>query len=284
MEKVLIGTCFRAHDERRGAGPAAHSSRWAAFWTSGKRVFGRQRRRRRWGTAEKARFVMRATGIRSKRIPRGRKEPRRAAPCAGRRAAARPAGSVTRRGNQADRARGPDAVGRLGDLSWNRPTRGDPQSPLRWTTKSTRKLAEELGVRDKISGECAYRRQPVARKRDTVCKVRVRRSRARHIRIATHSFAISTARSRYFIRRGSPSSPSTPRKKNWSGISRTQGRSGSARESRRRWMFTTSPMTLGKAIPYGVYDVSHNEGWVSVGIDHDTAQFAAATIHRSGGE
>ena len=37
---------------------------------------------------------------------------------------------------------------------------------------------------------------------------------------------------------------------------------------------------LGKAIPYGVYDLASNEGWVSVGIDHDTAQFAAATIRR----
>jgi hypothetical protein len=37
---------------------------------------------------------------------------------------------------------------------------------------------------------------------------------------------------------------------------------------------------LGKAIPYGVYDLASNEGWVSVGIDHDTAQFATATIRR----
>ncbi len=37
---------------------------------------------------------------------------------------------------------------------------------------------------------------------------------------------------------------------------------------------------MGKAIPYGVYDVTSNEGWVSVGIDHDTAQFEAASIQR----
>ncbi len=37
---------------------------------------------------------------------------------------------------------------------------------------------------------------------------------------------------------------------------------------------------LGKAIPYGVYDVTENQGWVSVGIDHDTARFAAEAIHR----
>ena len=37
---------------------------------------------------------------------------------------------------------------------------------------------------------------------------------------------------------------------------------------------------LGKAIPYGVYDLACNEGWVSVGIDHDTAEFACASIRR----
>jgi Rhodopirellula transposase DDE domain len=38
--------------------------------------------------------------------------------------------------------------------------------------------------------------------------------------------------------------------------------------------------TLGKAIPYGVYDITNNQGWVSVDIDHDTAQFAAEAIYR----
>ena len=41
--------------------------------------------------------------------------------------------------------------------------------------------------------------------------------------------------------------------------------------------------TLGKAIPYGVYDITNNQGWVSVGIDHDTAEFAAASILAGGG-
>jgi hypothetical protein len=35
---------------------------------------------------------------------------------------------------------------------------------------------------------------------------------------------------------------------------------------------------LGKAIPYGVYDIASNQGWVNVGIDHDTAQFAVSSI------
>ena len=51
--------------------------------------------------------------------------------------------------------------------------------------------------------------------------------------------------------------------------------------SPRRCASTTSwTRTLGKAIPYGVYDVTNNQGWVSVGIDHDTAEFAADSIRR----
>lgn len=37
---------------------------------------------------------------------------------------------------------------------------------------------------------------------------------------------------------------------------------------------------LGKIVPYGVYDLTYNQGWVSVGINHDTAEFAVATIRR----
>ncbi len=53
------------------------------------------------------------------------------------------------------------------------------------------------------------------------------------------------------------------------------------RASPKKFAFTTfKDKNLGKAIPYGVYDVTNNQGWVSVGIDHDTAHFACATIRR----
>ena len=59
------------------------------------------------------------------------------------------------------------------------------------------------------------------------------------------------------------------------------GRNGSRRASPRQVKVHDFPdKKLGKAIPYGVYDLASNEGWVSVGIDHDTAQFAAASIGR----
>jgi hypothetical protein len=65
---------------------------------------------------------------------------------------------------------------------------------------------------------------------------------------------------------------------------------GEFKNGGREWQPKGEPLTvkthdfmdpeLGKAIPYGVYDLSRNEGWVSVGIDHDTAQFAVQAIHR----
>ena len=65
---------------------------------------------------------------------------------------------------------------------------------------------------------------------------------------------------------------------------------GEFKNGGREWRPKGEPLTvkthdfmdpeLGKAIPYGVFDLSRNEGWVSVGIDHDTAQFAAQAIHR----
>ena len=58
-------------------------------------------------------------------------------------------------------------------------------------------------------------------------------------------------------------------------------RNGDPRTTLRRFAsMTFKDKELGKAIPYGVYDVANNQGWVSVGIDHDTAQFAANSIRR----
>ena len=59
------------------------------------------------------------------------------------------------------------------------------------------------------------------------------------------------------------------------------GASGVLGEPRKKCGFTIfSIKTLGKAIPYGVYDMLNDQGWVNVGIDHDTAQFAANSIRR----
>ena len=88
------------------------------------------------------------------------------------------------------------------------------------------------------------------------------------------SSATSTSRSRRSSPRGSRSSRWTPRRRNWSGTSRTAGGNGSRRASRSRSTSTTSPTRdLGKAIPYGIYDVGRNAGLGQRrACDHDTAE------------
>ncbi|MGH3755897.1 MAG: ISAzo13-like element transposase-related protein, partial [Pseudonocardiaceae bacterium] len=70
------------------------------------------------------------------------------------------------------------------------------------------------------------------------------------------------------------------KKKSYPSSPTTDGNT-SPRDSPKRSMSTTSPhLAEGKAIPYGVYDIAQNSGWVNVGVDHDTASFAVATIGR----
>jgi hypothetical protein len=71
------------------------------------------------------------------------------------------------------------------------------------------------------------------------------------------------------------------KRRNWSGISRTAARNGNRKALLSQCAHMTSRIRRwGKVIPYGVYDPTHNAGWVSVGIDHDTAYFATETIRR----
>ena len=94
-------------------------------------------------------------------------------------------------------------------------------------------------------------------------------------------FGISTPPSRRRWRAASRRSRWTPRRRNWSATSRTAGGPGAPRGSPSTVRAHDFPdPAQGKAIPYGVYDLGRNLGWVSVGMDHDTAAFAVATIRR----
>ncbi|HEV3260614.1 MAG TPA: ISAzo13 family transposase [Gemmataceae bacterium] len=158
-------------------------------------------------------------------------------------------------------------------------TRGDPQSPLRWTCKSTRRLARELG----------RQRHPVSDR--TVAALlrgagyslqgnRKTREGSRHPD-RNAQFAYINAQAQRFQRRREPVISIDTKKKELVGDFKNGGREwrpeGQPEEVRTH---DFQDPELGKAIPYGVYDVTHNQGWVSVGIDHDTAYFAAASIRR----
>jgi hypothetical protein len=158
-------------------------------------------------------------------------------------------------------------------------TRGDPESALRWTCKSTRRLAEEL----------TRLGHPVGH--DTVASLlrqagyslqanRKTREGARH-RDRDAQFHYIDRCMRQRLSRGRPCVSVDTKKKELLGDFKNGGRDwhpqGQPPSVR---VHDFQDRALGKAIPYGVYDLLNNQGWVSVGIDHDTAEFAANSIQR----
>lgn len=158
-------------------------------------------------------------------------------------------------------------------------TRGDPESPLRWTCKSTRKLAEELTRQSHPIGErtVADLLQQAGYSLQANCKTREGRSHPD--RNAQFEYINSSVQR--FLRRGEPAISVDTKKKELVGDFKNGGREwrpqGMPEEVRTHDFLDKK---LGKAIPYGVYDILNNQGWVNVGIDHDTARFATNSIRQ----
>ena len=158
-------------------------------------------------------------------------------------------------------------------------TRGDPESPLRWTCKSLSKLAEALGERGhRISGrkvgdllrDLGYSLQ-ANRKTQEGASHPDRNAQFEHINVQALAFQ----------QRGQPVISVDTKKKELVGESKNSGREWQPKGQPELVQVHDFPsQALGKAIPYGVYDVGANEGGVSVGTDHDTAEFAVATVRR----
>jgi hypothetical protein len=165
----------------------------------------------------------------------------------------------------------------------NPATRGDPMSPLRWTCKSTRKLAEELGRQghDVSHQTVALLLQAAGYSLQSNRKTREGRSHPDR----DAQFEHINARVVALQRRGQPVISVDTKKKELVGDFKNNGEEwqpeGCPEEVRAK---DFPDKRLGKAIPYGVYDQTLNKGWVSVGIDHDTAEFATETIRRWWGE
>ncbi len=156
-------------------------------------------------------------------------------------------------------------------------TRGDPESPLRWTCKSTRRLADELTRRHhrvSVNTGAALLRQAGY----SLQANRKTREGAWHPDRNIQFEHINTS-VRSFHDRGQPAISVDAKKKELVGNFKNAGREwhprGQPEEVR---VHDFMDKTLGKAIPYGVYDILNNQGWVSVGLDHDTAQFAVNSI------
>lgn len=241
-----------------------------------------ERSRRMWAAAEAdaigwggVSLVSRATGLSRTTIGTGLRE------LTGK-------GAPARRGSKADRLRAAgagrkrveittpgvvDALDRLVDPA----TRGDPQSPLRWTSKSTAHLADEL------------KRQGYAISARTVARLleqmdyslqanRKVREGSKHPD-RNSQFEYINEQAQRFQSQGQPVISVDTKKKEIIGRFCNAGV---------EWQPKATPEQVndhdfpdpkkGKAIPYGIYDIQTNEGWVNVGIDHDTPEFAVQSI------
>lgn len=156
-------------------------------------------------------------------------------------------------------------------------TRGDPESPLRWTSKSTANLASELqALGHKVSPDTVgtmlrsmdYSLPAPAKTREGASHPD-RDAQFRHIREQTKAFP----------RRGQPVISVDAKKKELVGAYKNGGRERQKKGEPEKVPTHDFPdKNVGRARPYGVYDPTRNEGWVSVGKDHDTAEFAVQTL------
>jgi hypothetical protein len=157
--------------------------------------------------------------------------------------------------------------------------RGDPESPLRWTCKSTSNLANELKRQGFGIGPRTVAKELAEQGFSLQANRKTREGGSHPDRDA--QFAHINEEVLRFQRRGQPAVSVDTKKKELVGDFKNAGQEWRPRgrpEEVRVHDFPDPKMK--KAIPYGVYDLTRNEGWVSVGIDHDTARFAAASIKR----
>jgi hypothetical protein len=158
-------------------------------------------------------------------------------------------------------------------------TRGDPESPLRWTTKSTRQLAGELTARGHVISHsvvanilhsCGYSLQATRKTLE---------GRQHPDRDA--QFRYLNALAAQFLTSGDPVISVDTKKKELVGRYAQAGKEWHPRgEPVEVSTYDFPGQADGKAIPYGVYDLTENNAWVSVGLDHDTSVFAVATIDK----
>jgi hypothetical protein len=236
-----------------------------------------ERRRRLWAASEAlaigrggASTVARATGVSRRVIGEGIKELTDGPP----------AGTVRIRRPGGGRKRTTDTDPTLRrDLERlvEPVTRGDPESPLRWTCKSVRKLAEELrgighAVSHQLVAELLHELEYSLQANRKVLEGSQHPDR-------NAQFEYLNDQVQRQVAAGQPAISVDAKKKELVGPFKNGGRElrpkGQPEPVR---VHDFADKDLGRATPYGVYDLARNQGWVTVGIDHDTAEFAVASI------
>src|SRR5258708_4753143 len=158
-------------------------------------------------------------------------------------------------------------------------TRGDPESPLRWTSKSVRKLAKELSEQghqvshelvSQLLSQLGYSLQ----------------ANRKTLEGGTHpdrnaQFEHINTQAKAYLADGEPVLSVDAKKKELVGNFKNGGHEWRPKgEPEEVHVYDFPLKELGRVTPYGIYDQGQNTGWVNVGIDHDTAAFAVESIRR----
>ena len=158
-------------------------------------------------------------------------------------------------------------------------TRGDPEAPLRWTCKSVRQLTAEL---KRLKHQVSH--QVVA---DLLHELGYSLQANRKTKEGTNhpdrnaQFEHLNGKVKWSLGRNQPVISVDTKKKELVGDFKNNGQELRRKgDPERVKVHDFVDPDLGRATPYGVYDVGRNSGWVSVGVDHDTAEFAVETIRR----
>jgi hypothetical protein len=158
-------------------------------------------------------------------------------------------------------------------------SRGDPESPLRWTCKSTRQLATELSKKGHPGSDWLIRQLLYALGYSLQANRKTKEGTRHPDRDA--QFRYINALMVRQLKLGQPGISVDTKKKELVGNFKNSGREWRPRgDPQNVRVHDFIDPSKGKAIPYGVYDLAQNRGWVTVGIDHDTASFAVNTILR----
>lgn len=154
---------------------------------------------------------------------------------------------------------------------------GDPVTGLKWTRKTTRALAEELNKKKYDIGHSTISR--LAKQLGYTLKKNRKRLSRKQDEHRDAQIKYLTRQRKRFLREKQPVISVDCKKKELIGQFCNQGRT--LRKETLNVLETDFPSDAkGKAVPYGIYDVHHNEGYMVVGVSHETAEFAIAAIRR----
>jgi transposase len=158
-------------------------------------------------------------------------------------------------------------------------TRGDPMSPLQWTSKSTRYLMQALNSEGHEISHTTVAHLLQALGYSLQAASKTLEGKQHPDRNA--QFEYINKMTKRFFRKGDPVISVDTKKKELIGKYRNGGQEWKPQGEPDEVLVHDFPdKKLGKAIPYGVYDVGQDAGWVNVGTDHDTASFAVESIRR----